>query len=464
MAHDLVVFVPGVLGSVLRDEEGRDVWNLSLGVAGRVLLGMERYFEQLTLPPGMADETPQGPHGLTPSGLLREPRIWPGLMPHIAYKKLAGHLDGLIEGRVAVFPYDWRLSNRNSARRLQVFVERELGRWREQCAAAGDPAEPKVVFVCHSMGGLVTRYYLEVLGGREIARSVVTLGTPYSGAVKAVQALTGTFPRGKLLRVPERLRTRLITAARSMPSVHQLLPTYQCVSGHPDGTRLDSVSVPDLDSAMVRDGFAFRRELDEHIRKNAESDRAAGRSEPYELFPVGGRGEPTAVRLSVSAGAITYADRFEKDGRWLGDGTVACVSATPPEWESGARVDWFRLGHTALPNDALLHRQLKDRYDALEHRPYQTLGVGFGIDVPEAVGAGEPVEVKAVSEETGLLLEGRLVSPVTGEVLERRRLLPDGEGGYHGVFTAPPGIWLTEVEAPRVTTAPVQRETLVVLD
>ncbi|WP_425424431.1 esterase/lipase family protein, partial [Streptomyces lushanensis] len=287
MAHDLVVFVPGVLGSVLRGRDGRDVWNLAPGVAGRVLFGMESYFEQLTLPPGAGHEAPEGPAALVPAGLLREPRVWPGLMPHIAYKKLAAHLDGLVEGRVAVFPYDWRLSNRYSAHRLQVFVERELGRWRERRGALGDAGEPKVVFVCHSMGGLVTRYYLEVLGGREVARSVVTLGTPYAGAVKAVQALTGTFPEGKLPRVPGRLRARLVTAARSMPSVHQLLPTYRCVSDHPDGTRLDTVSVPDLDSAMVREAFAFRRELDEHTRKNAEADRAAGRSEAYQLFPVG---------------------------------------------------------------------------------------------------------------------------------------------------------------------------------
>ncbi|MET8331398.1 hypothetical protein [Streptomyces sp. NPDC005181] len=464
MAHDLVVFVPGVLGSVLRDADGRDTWNLTPGVAGRVLFDMERYFQQLTLPPGLGDEEPEPPHVLTASDLLREPRIWPGLMPHVAYKKLARHLGELLEGRVVVFPYDWRLSNRHSARRLRAFVERELERWRTQRRACGDPEEPKVVFVCHSMGGLVTRYYLEVLGGREIARSMVTIGTPYAGAVKAVQALTGNLPGRKLLRVPDRLRTRLVTAARSMPSVHQLLPTYQCVEGHPDGTRLDSVPIPDLDSAMVRDAFALRRELEEHTRKNAEADRAAGRPEAYQLFPVGGRGEPTDVLVRLSAGTVHYADRFEGDRRWQGDGTVACLSATPPEWENGARVDWFRLGHTALPNNALLHRQLQDRYDALEHRPYQTMGVGFGIDVPEAVGEGGPIEVAAVSEETGLFLEGRLLAPGTGEILGRRRLLPDGEGGYRAEFTAPPGLWLVEVEAPQVTAAPVQRETLLVLD
>jgi triacylglycerol esterase/lipase EstA (alpha/beta hydrolase family) len=35
-----------------------------------------------------------------------------------------------------------------------------------------------VVFVCHSMGGLLTRYYVDVLGGHEITRSVVTIHKP----------------------------------------------------------------------------------------------------------------------------------------------------------------------------------------------------------------------------------------------------------------------------------------------
>ncbi|MFI8962242.1 esterase/lipase family protein [Streptomyces sp. NPDC053493] len=466
MANDLVVFVPGILGSELRDANGRDVWNLTPGVVGSVLFDMERYFERLTLPPGAGNEAPEGPYALSPGGLLREPRVWPGLMPHVAYKKLARHLGDLVAGRTVVFPYDWRLSNRWSAELLKAFVERELARWTEECRGRGETGEraPKVVYICHSMGGLVTRYYLEVLGGRETARSLVTLGTPYAGAVKAVQALTGTFPGRKVRAVPERLRTRLVEAARSMPSVHQLLPTYQCVAGHPDGTRLEDVSVPGLDTAMVDDAFAFRRTLDEHIRSNAEADRAAGRPEAYQLFASGGNGEPTDVLLRLSGGRIAYDDRLPGEPRWQGDGTVPCLSATPPDWPNGGRMDWFRLGHTALPNDAKLQRQLLDRYEALDHRPYQTLGTGFGVDVPEAVAKGEPVEVTAVSEESGLFLEGRLVSPADGEVLERRRLFPAEDGHYRATFTPPPGIWLVEVSAPRVTTASVQQETLVVLD
>ncbi|MGW4236073.1 esterase/lipase family protein [Streptomyces sp. NPDC004749] len=464
MAHDLVVFVPGVMGSVLRDAEGNDVWNLSPRVGGRLVLGLERFFERLALREGLVDEAPDGPHALKPTALLREPRIYPGLLPHVAYRGLARHLKELDEGRVAVFPYDWRLSNRHSARLLKVFVERELGQWRERRRAAGDAEEPRVVFVCHSMGGLLTRYYVEVLGGREITRSLVTVGTPFAGSVKAVRILSGTLSGRKLLGVGERLRETLVGAARTMPAVHQLLPTYQCVTAHPDGTRLDSVSVPDLDSAWVADAFAFRRELDTAVRANTAEDLLAGRAAPYRVFASGGKGEPTDVTFSLSAGAVAYADTLGGGDRWQGDGTVPCVSATPPEWEDAARVDWFRLGHTALPNDGLLHRQLRDRYEALDHRPYQVLGTGFGIDVPEAVGAGTPVPVTAVSEDPDLLLEARLVAPDGGEPVERRRLRPDGDGGYHATLSPPPGVWVVEAAAVRATGIPVQREAVLVLD
>ncbi|MEV6295016.1 hypothetical protein AB0M41_32345 [Streptomyces sp. NPDC051896] len=102
-----------------------------------------------------------------------------------------------------------------------------------------------------------------------------TIGMPYSGAVKAVRSPTDTLFGRTLLGIGTRLREALVTAARTMPSVRQLPPTYQCVTDHASGTRLDAVPLPlpDLDSGMVDDAFAFRRELDEAVRRNTEADR-----------------------------------------------------------------------------------------------------------------------------------------------------------------------------------------------
>ena len=62
----------------------------------------------------------------------------------------------------------------------------------------------KVMIVGHSMGGLVARYFVQLLGGDEVVDTVVTLGTPhrgtytsYLGVGRAVEQLR---PGGPLLR------------------------------------------------------------------------------------------------------------------------------------------------------------------------------------------------------------------------------------------------------------------------
>ena len=79
------------------------------------------------------------------------------------------------------FPYDWRLSNAVSARRLAKAVVPALERWRKTSPDA------KLVLVCHSMGGLVARWFLEMLGGAELTRTLITIATPYQGALKAAK-------------------------------------------------------------------------------------------------------------------------------------------------------------------------------------------------------------------------------------------------------------------------------------
>ena len=83
------------------------------------------------------------------------------------------------------FPYDWRASNRWAAEALDAFIRPKLHDWRK-----GDGgADAKLWLVCHSMGGLVARYFLEHLGGAAITRRLITLGTPHRGSPKALGAL-----------------------------------------------------------------------------------------------------------------------------------------------------------------------------------------------------------------------------------------------------------------------------------
>ena len=72
-------------------------------------------------------------------------------------------------GNLLPVAYDWRLSCRYNARRLGTIIEPALQRWRDQ---GGQYADAQVVFVCHSMGGLIARWYIEQCGGAEITRKL----------------------------------------------------------------------------------------------------------------------------------------------------------------------------------------------------------------------------------------------------------------------------------------------------
>src|SRR4030095_7562341 len=119
-----------------------------------------------------------------------------------------------------LFSYDWRLSNVVSARRLEDRVVPELERWRKH---TGNP-DARLVLICHSRGGLVARWFLEVRGGKSLTRRLVTIGTPYQGSVNALTALVNGVSPGL-----GPLRIELTDLARSLPSVYQLLPTYPCL-------------------------------------------------------------------------------------------------------------------------------------------------------------------------------------------------------------------------------------------
>ncbi|WP_454131014.1 esterase/lipase family protein [Kitasatospora aureofaciens] len=90
------------------------------------------------------------------------------------------------------FPYDWRLDNRIAARRLTETVERALHEWRQH---TGNPAA-KVIFLAHSMGGLVAaRYYLEALEGWRDCRALFTFGTPYRGSLNPLGFLANGYKK-----------------------------------------------------------------------------------------------------------------------------------------------------------------------------------------------------------------------------------------------------------------------------
>src|SRR5207302_11042739 len=72
--------------------------------------------------------------------------------------------------------------------------------------------------------GRVVQHFTDVLGGAVDTKEVITLGTPFRGAVKAL----GVLSRGWPAWLPG-IRSRFRRLARTLPSVYELLPRYRAI-------------------------------------------------------------------------------------------------------------------------------------------------------------------------------------------------------------------------------------------
>ncbi|MBI1898510.1 MAG: hypothetical protein HYZ57_14745 [Acidobacteria bacterium] len=114
-----------------------------------------------------------------------------------------------------VCPYDWRKPNEQAAARLADLLDKTIAAH----------ADAEVSLIAHSMGGLVSRYYLEsgAYAGRPgfaAVRRLITLGTPHNGAPLALTAALG-MERRLFLNAKQ---VRDLVSKDDFPSLYQLLP------------------------------------------------------------------------------------------------------------------------------------------------------------------------------------------------------------------------------------------------
>ena len=193
------------------------MWAPTAGTAVRALVSLGRSLTDLELHDEDADD------GVSAPLIVPDLHLIPGLWKIDGYSKLSGYLQRQFASTPGknffTFPYDWRRDNRVAARRLREQADRWLGEWRRESPDA------KLILVCHSMGGLVARYFLECLEGWRDTRRLVTFGTPYRGSLNALNFLVhGVQKRLGPMPVPG-----AVPAAAFVPSVYQLLPIYPCL-------------------------------------------------------------------------------------------------------------------------------------------------------------------------------------------------------------------------------------------
>ncbi|TWP46793.1 hypothetical protein FKR81_34990 [Lentzea tibetensis] len=413
--NDLVVVLPGILGSTLRDENG-PVWEVSGRAALRAVLSFGRSLRRMTLPEDIGDEHPGD--GIEPVALMADLHVLPGIWtPLKGYDRLTKRLRSIgfteEKGNLLLFPYDWRLSNRYNGARLGREVERALGKLRET------QPDAKAVFVCHSMGGLVARWYIEKCGGHEVTRKLITIGTPYRGAAAAVEQLVNGLRKGL-----GPLAIDLTEFARSMPSLHQLMPEYACVESPHGLLKTTETTLPELRTKMVEDAMAFHVAIN-----NAEEARPASATATHAII---GAKQPTATTIRIADGKATPVRTY--DGRDLfGDSTVPSVGSTRPDVMLDSNVlRRVTEQHTSLQDNPAVLDEVESIITAVAVQVRNIEWTHPRVTVPDLLLTGEdlPVDVEldeenrravkiAVTDEAGRLVESRAPSVASGIVSAR---------------------------------------------
>jgi len=436
---DMVVLIPGILGSVLADRDGREVWGSGRSILTNLLPGGGS-LKDLTLPAGLGHEDPQD--GVTAPRCMADLGAIPRFFKVDGYGVLVRRLREATDLRPATeaeagnfleFPYDWRLSNQLTAKRLAAHIIPALERWRK---ASHNP-NAKLIFLCHSMGGLIARYFLEVLGGREYTRKLITLGTPYRGSMNALNALVNGY---SLNLGP--FGITLDELVRSLPSAYQLLPTYDCLVDE-DLTyqTLDAVDLPNLTHDDVKRALDFHAEIAKAVEVNRTSP-------PYETYAIKGVDQPTYQSAQLRDGKAEM-NRYRKGQNYYGDGTVPRPSAHPPEWPDDREPIYVSQSHAVLQStDSVISQVLGG---LTRHLDRFMGGTGLGLHIPDLIAAGTPLPVEVISTQgeakfaLTIICQGQ-----DGRVYGNGPLLmrPAGDGRYHATLSdLPEGAYKITVQS-----------------
>ncbi len=391
---DIVVIVPGILGSAL-EKDGKTVWDMSAGAALRAIISLGKSVKELKLDGDDPDADELG-DGVRPTRVLPDLHLIPGLWKIDGYgaitKRLQRQFD-LIEGEnYFEFPYDWRRHNIVAGRRLRRESHAWLQTWRQK---TNNP-DAKLILLAHSMGGLVSRAFLELEEGWRDTRTLVTFGTPFRGALNAANFIGNGFKQ----KVGPITVADLTELLRSLSSVYELLPTYPCID---DGTGTlqrpaEATGFPHLDPSRARAALDFHAAIADSVHDKRNDTEYADHG--YRLEPIVGTDQPTSNSGRIDGGRVVMSSSI--DGmRILGDGTVPRPSAYPQEVDD--------------PTDGVFssqpHARIQNQEAILDHVAGLFTASGFDLGAFR----GPPIRIGIVTDDLWVADQGAEVCVETSD-------------------------------------------------
>ena len=309
----MVVFVPGLMGSELWLGNER-IWpNVKT-----IFSNPEIFMYPSKIP-------------LEPRNIVDEVVIIPNLIKQDQYNRLGDYMVEQLNYRRGVdffeFPYDWRQDVRLSALQLAQLIETL-------------PADQPLILIGHSLGTMVSRYYVEHLGGSKRVEKLILMGGPHKGAVKGLISMLvapEVLPFGIL---GERLRQIMLT----FPTSYQILPDYE-VGTDQHGKKInflaeDTWLAPQY-LPLLKMGRDFRNEL--------------GTTASIPSVSIFGYGIKTIADVTVTRdeqGKLVNVEYMRRD---IGDGTILEQSAFLP----GSDIHPVHQNHGSLFVDNDVRMRLK---------------------------------------------------------------------------------------------------------
>ena len=184
-----LIILPGLSGSIFQhdptgDGSMKEIWP---DIPRMALSQSDEYLEVLKLDVNgqLPAEDDPGYMTITPVDVLREVTVFNITKdlygPTIEFFTQRGYVEG---ETLFTCAYDWRKGVELLTPKLQNCID---------VALAANPNATQVDILAHSMGGLLSRYYISDSDNASSVRRLVTLGTPQLGAPKITLALLDTL-------------------------------------------------------------------------------------------------------------------------------------------------------------------------------------------------------------------------------------------------------------------------------